>query len=106
MYIHMHLEKDLGEGLLWVARQIRVALELFLDVVHHIVRDLRGQKKINRSHTHAYTPTENNTPDTHTRQEQHPKPQNEHPPQTLNNAVRWRQNTGGGQRVSSGGVTP
>ena len=39
------------------------------------------RKKINRSHTH--TPTENNTPDTHTRQEQHLKPPNEHPPQTL-----------------------
>jgi len=48
-------------------------------------------KKINRSHTH--TPTENNTPvtDTHTRQEQqHPKPPNEHLPQTLNNAQRSR----------------
>jgi len=45
-------------------------------------------KKINRSHTH--TPTENNTPDTHTRQEQRPKPPNEHLSQTLNNARRWR----------------
>jgi len=41
---------------------------------------------------YKHTPTENNTPDTHThtRPEQHPKPPNEHPPQTLNNARRWR----------------
>ena len=49
-------------------------------------------KKINRSHTHTHrqrttppTPTH-----TRTRQEQHPKPPNEHLPQTLNNARRWR----------------
>jgi len=36
------------------------------------------------------TPTENNTPDTRTRQAQDPKPQNEHFPQTLHNARRWR----------------
>jgi len=42
------------------------------------------------THTHTHTPTENTTPDTHTRQEQHPKPPNEHPSQTLNNARRWR----------------
>jgi len=42
--------------------------------------------------THTHTPTENSTPDTrtHTRQEQHPKPPNEYPPRTLNNARRWR----------------
>jgi len=47
-----------------------------------------GKKQKNQQVTH--TPTENTTPDTHTRQEQHPKPPNEHPPQTLNNARRWR----------------
>jgi len=48
--------------------------------------------KRSTGHTHTHTPTENNTPDTdtHTRQEQHPKPPNEHLPQTLNNARRWR----------------
>jgi len=53
---------------------------------------LDSGKHINRSYTHTHTPTENNTPDTHThtRQEHHPKPPNEHPPQTLNNARRWR----------------
>ena len=54
-------------------------------------------EQINRSHTqtHTYTPTENNTPrhrNTRTRQEQHPKPPNEHLPQTLNSARRWRDN--------------
>jgi len=47
-------------------------------------------KKINRSHTH--TPTENNN--TRTRQEQHPKSPNEHLPQTLNSARRWRDDGG------------
>jgi len=44
------------------------------------------------THTHTHTPTENNTldTDTHTRPEQHPKPSNDHLPQTLNNARRWR----------------
>jgi len=42
--------------------------------------------------SHTHTPAENNTPDTdtHTRQEQHPKPPDEHLPQTLNNAQSWR----------------
>jgi len=67
-------------------------------------RGLYSCKHINRSHTHTHThthphththththtPTENNTPDTdaHTRQEQHPKPPNEHLPKTLNKARR------------------
>jgi len=50
--------------------------------------------KRSTGHTHTHTPTENNTSDTdthtHTRQEQHLKPPNEHLPQTLNNARRWR----------------
>ena len=32
----------------------------------------------------------------HTRPQQHPKPQNEHPAQTLNNARRWRVSVCGG----------
>ena len=48
-------------------------------------------KEVKRStvHTHTHTPTKNNTPDTDThatRQEHHPKPPNEHFPQTLNDA--------------------
>ena len=45
---------------------------------------------VKRSTGHTHTPTENNTPDTdtHTQQEQHPTPPNEHPPQILNNARR------------------
>ena len=41
-----------------------------------------------RSTGHTHTQTKNNTSDTdtHKRQEQHPKPPNEHLPQTLNNA--------------------
>jgi len=39
-----------------------------------------------KTHTHTHTPTENNTPDTHTRHDQHPKPPNEHPSETLHNA--------------------
>jgi len=60
-----------------------------VDAVRALAHSRTG-KKINRSHTH--TPTENNTPDTdtRTRKEQHPKPPNEHLPQTLNLARRWR----------------
>ena len=47
-------------------------------------------KKINRSHTH--TPTENNTPDndTHTHAHDENNTSNEHLPQALDNARRWR----------------
>jgi len=51
-------------------------------------------QKINRSyaHTHTHTGREQHPRHrhTHTRHEQHPKPPNKHPPQTLNNARRWR----------------
>jgi len=53
------------------------------------LRNDKSGKQINRSHTHSHTDREQ-YPDTHTRQEQHPKPSNQHPPQTLNNARRWR----------------
>jgi len=63
-----------------------------VDVGEECVNE-EGVKK-NRPHTHTQTPIENNTPDTdtdtHTRQKQHPKRPNKHPPQTLNNARRWR----------------
>jgi len=45
---------------------------------------------LKRSTGHTHTPTENNTPDTDTRQVQHPKTSNEHLPQTLNNARKRR----------------
>ena len=49
-----------------------------------------GRVKISASHTHTHTHRQRTTPPTpshtHTRQEQHPKPPNEHLPQTLNNA--------------------
>ena len=51
-------------------------------------------EKINRSHTHTHTHRQRTTPPTpthtRTRQERHPKPPNEHLPQTLHNARRWR----------------
>jgi len=49
-------------------------------------------ENINRSHTRTHRQRTTSPTPTHTRtpQEQHPKPPNEHLPQTLNKARRWR----------------
>ena len=60
-------------------------------------RDDRGGD-VKRSTCHIHTHTQRTTPPhrhTHIRQEQHPKPANEHPPQKLNNARRWRDDGAG-----------
>ena len=52
----------------------------------------RSPLKRSTCHTHTHTDREPHPRHRHTRtrQEQHPKPPNEHLPQTLKNARRWR----------------
>jgi len=64
-----------GSGVLWVKRSTNHTHTHTDQQVTHTHTDREQHPR------HRYT---------HTRQEQHPTSPNEHPPQTLNNARRWR----------------
>jgi len=66
---------------------------------HQHIGCLAGVESKDQQVTHTHTHRQRTTPPTpthtHTRQEQHPKPPNIHPPQTFNNARRWRDDGAG-----------
>jgi len=81
-----------GSGCAWSAGIHADALD---DTFFSLSTRYKDQQ-VTHTHTHRQRTNIPRHRHTRTRQEQHPKPPNEHLPQTLNNARRWRERTSWG----------